>query len=112
MVKIQDLYEYIRLNDIASVQEYLTGLDNVANKLNLNILQNLLMYAIDWKRLDIIKLLIKYSGNPVIYNRWAMFYATTATNNGIPSLEIIAYLSEGQTLDEYVGPTNDCETDV
>jgi hypothetical protein len=48
------------------------------------------------KRIELIKLFIKYSANPDIYNRYAMYYATTRTN-GLPTVSIIDYLREGST---------------
>jgi hypothetical protein len=109
MIKTPELYEYIRLNNVAKIQEWLDQLDNVANKENLDKLQNLLAYAIDWKKLDIIKLLIEYSANPEMTNRFASYYMTQNTN-AIPDLEIIAYLSEKQTLEEYVSTCSKCNS--
>ena len=53
MIKTPELYEYIRLDNVSKVQEYIDQFDNEANKLTLDKLQNLLAYAIDWKKLDI-----------------------------------------------------------
>lgn len=108
MIKTPELYEAIRLDNISVVQEYINQFDNEVNKLTLSILQNLLAYAIDWKRLDIIKLLIQNSGNPIMYNNFALYYATQNTNN-LPSIEIIAYLQYGETLDEYIGSNRHCK---
>ncbi len=107
----QEVYEYIRLDNISKVQEYIDQFDNEANKLNLAKLQNLLAYAIDWKKLNIIKLLIQNSANPEMTNRFASYYMTQNTN-AIPDLAIIAYLSEGQTLEEYFSTCPDCKCHV
>ncbi len=107
MIKTQEMYEYIRLNNVAKVQEYIDQFDNTASKLVLDKLQNLLAYAIDWKKLDIIKLLICYSADPNMVNRFASYYMTQNTN-AIPDVEIIAYLTEGKTLEEYVSTCPKC----
>lgn len=101
VIKTPEVYEYIRLNNISKVQEYIDQFDNEVNKLNLDKLQNLLAYAIDWKKLDIIKILIQNSANPKMINRFAMYYATQNTND-LPSTEIKAYLLFGETLEEYL----------
>lgn len=106
-----ELYEAIRLNNVDLVQEYIDQFDNVANKLTLEKLQNLLAYAIDWKKLDIIKILIKNSANPEMTNRFASYYMTQNTN-AVPSLEIIAFLKEGQTLEEYISTCQTCKCSV
>ncbi len=110
-IKTPEVYEYIRLDNVSKVQEYIDQFDNEANKLTLDKLQNLLAYAIDWKKLDIIKLLIQNSANPEMINRFAMYYATQPTN-AIPDLAIIAYLSEGQTLEEYISTCPDCRCHI
>ena len=96
MIKTEELYEYIRLNNIEKIEEYLIQENSkpVSNPI-LKKLQLLLAYSIDWKRLDIIKLFIKYSADPDMINRFAMYYATTRTN-ALPSNEIIDYLREGE----------------
>lgn len=111
MVKTSEIYDYIKLGNTAMVQEYISQFNNVANKLNLDILQNLLAHAIDWKHIDIIKLLIENSANPEMTNRFASYYATQNTN-GLPSIEILAYLSQNQTLEEYVGCCRNCNLNL
>jgi|SRR6185369_8370254 len=110
-IKTPELYEAIRLDNISKVQEYIDQFDNEANKLTLEILQNLLAYAIDWKKLDIIKLLIQNSANPEMTNRFASYYMTQNTN-AIPSLDIIAYLKEGKTLEEYLSTCRLCRCEL
>ncbi len=95
MIITEQLYDYIRLDNQAKIEEYLIQENEKPyTAMQLKKLQLLLAYAIDWKRLEIIKLFIKYSANPDMYNRYAMYYATTKTN-GLPSVEIIDYLREG-----------------
>lgn len=96
MIVTQELYDYIKLDNVAKVEEYLIQEnEKEVTAAMLTKLQNLLAYAIDWKRLEIIKLFIQYSANPKMFNRFAMYYATTQTN-GLPSNDIINYLREGQ----------------
>lgn len=111
MIKTPEVYDYIKHGNTCKVLEYILQFDNIANKLNLDILQNLLAHAIDWKQLDIIKLLIQNSANPEFTNRFASYYATQNTN-ALPSVEILAYLSEGQTLDEYINNCKCCKQDI
>jgi hypothetical protein len=97
MILTEEMYEYIRLDNTVKVEEYLVQEnEKPVTSEQLKKVQMLLMYAIDWKRLELIKLFIKYSANPDIYNRYAMYYATTRTN-GLPTVSIIDYLREGST---------------
>lgn len=109
----QQVYDYIKEDNISKVEEYLQQINNQVNNITYLKLKSFIMYAVDWKRLEIIKLLIKYSASPQAMNNFAMYYATTRTN-GLPSLEIIAYLNFNQTLEEYVGGSsstcNQCGT--
>lgn len=111
MVTTGEIYDYIKLGNTSKVQEYISQFDNIANKLSLDILQNLLAHAIDWKHIDIIKLLIQNSANPKMINRFAFYYATQNTN-ALPTVEILAYLSQGQTLEEYVGTCHSCKQPI
>lgn len=93
----QDMYDYIKLNNIEKVEEYLLQINQTVGTVNLNKakLESLLGYAIDWKRLEIIELIIQYSYvDPDMFNRLAMYYAIHATN-AAPSNSVINYLREG-----------------
>lgn len=111
MIKTPEVYEFIKHGNEDKVKEYLDQFNNTANKLVLEKLQNLLAYAIDWKQLCIIKLLIEYSANPRMINRFAMYYATQNTN-AIPDLNIIVYLKQNQTLCEYIRDCDVCKQEI
>ena len=97
MIRTPELYDYIKQNNVVKVEEYLIQENEKGVTSNiLKKLQLLLAYAIDWKRLEIIKLIIEYSGNPEMFNRFAMYYATTNTN-ALTSNTIIDYLREGES---------------
>lgn len=87
----EQLYDLIKDGDVDSIQTYLNSIDPVTYP-QLKKIDNLLVQAVIWDKIDIVKLLISYNANPEQYNNWVLTIAEMYNC----SSELLNYLRTGQ----------------
>jgi hypothetical protein len=86
----EELYEFIKGGDVDSIQTYLNSIDPITYP-QLQKIDNLLVQAVIFDKIDIVKLLIAYNANPEQYNNWVLTIAQMYNC----STELLNYLRTG-----------------
>lgn len=95
-MSIDEVYNYIKLQDKDKVKEYLESLPDVLDNANLNIIKSLFYYALDWKATEIVEMLVDHwRADPLWYERFTIYYTSWNTNK-LPSLSLTEFIYYGK----------------
>lgn len=94
---IEDVYEYIKQDNQEEVYNYLVTLPKLLYGRYIGIVNSLLHRALDFKRLEIVKMIVLYyDGNPLLSENMTKFYTLTSTLEN-PSIELYKFIFNGST---------------
>jgi len=96
MVTTNEVYEYIKLGNIDKVKEYLEALPDIVNSQNMKIIYSLFYYALDWKKTDVVIMLVDHwRADPDVFAKFTEYYTSWNTNQ-LPDLALTEFIYYGR----------------